>query len=118
MNFVQFDKWEHERFGRGERNNRKCLQPDPDHCGRSPSTMSMDFKRLVEASSAFFARKFDSKNPSSMRLRDEIDTMRAHMAAHPWNPEGIGKERVVTKGHCWPGDILSASDYTKLDELA
>lgn len=73
-NFLQFDKWEHDREFR---NWRKCLQPDTDQCGRSPSTLTAEYLPLVEASNAFFARKFDSGDESSMLLLDRIDAMRA-----------------------------------------
>jgi hypothetical protein len=42
--------------------------------------MNLDFKRLIEASSAFFSRKFDYTNPSSMKLMDEIDIIRTRTA--------------------------------------
>ena len=36
FNFVQFGQWENQRAAAvtGLRDGRKCLQPDPDHCGR------------------------------------------------------------------------------------
>ena len=42
--------------------------------------MNLDFKRLIEASSAFFSRKFDYNNPSSMKLMDEVDIIRTRSA--------------------------------------
>ena len=66
--FLLFDKWENERNELHTRDRRKCLSPDPDQCGRSPSTLTMQFKRLLEASRASFARKFDPTNAESMAL--------------------------------------------------
>ena len=66
--FLLFDKWENERNAVGTRDRRKCLSPDPDQCGRSPSMLTMQFKRLLEASRASFARKFDPSNAESMAL--------------------------------------------------
>ena len=75
--FVLFDKWENEvNQEQGDRDRRKCLSPDPDHCGRSPSTLTMQFKRLLEASRASFARKFDPVDSESMALADVIDRWR------------------------------------------
>lgn len=74
--FLLFDKWENELSGIGERDPRKCLSPDPDHCGRSPSTLTFKFKNLLEISRATFGRKFDPLNPESLQLLDEIDRWR------------------------------------------
>jgi hypothetical protein len=77
--FLLFDKWEHERntteSGR-PRDTRKCLGVGENNCGRSPTTLTMDFKNLLSASRMLFARKFDPDNASSMRLVDFIDNMR------------------------------------------
>lgn len=77
--FLLFDKWEHERntteTGR-PRDSRKCLGVGENNCGRSPTTLTMDFKNLLGASRMLFARKFDPENASSMRLVDFIDNMR------------------------------------------
>ena len=36
----------------------KCLMPDPEHCGRSPTTMTYDYLPVLELSDGLFARKF------------------------------------------------------------
>lgn len=45
--FLLFDKWEHERntteTGK-PRDLRKCLGAGPNNCGRSPTTLTMEFK--------------------------------------------------------------------------
>ncbi len=73
--FVLFDKWENER-NRSHRDNKKCLGIDPDHCGRSPTTLTIEYKYLIEASRSLFARKFDPNNSGSMDLIKHIDFMR------------------------------------------
>lgn len=76
--FVLFDKWENERVSTfEERDPRKCLNPHPDLCGRSPTTLTMAYKKLLEISRDLFARKFDPINNSSLALLDEIDRWRS-----------------------------------------
>ena len=53
---VQFDQWEHQKEGRDP---KKCLQPNPDHCGRSPTLNTIDFLPVLELGHNLFARKFD-----------------------------------------------------------
>jgi hypothetical protein len=57
-NFVhlQFDQWENER-DISSRDERKCIMLDPDHCGRSPTTMMLDYLDILELSEDLFARK-------------------------------------------------------------
>ena len=77
--FLLFDKWEHERniteTGK-PRDNRKCLGVGEQNCGRSPTTLTMDYKNLIGSSRMLFARKFDPDNPKSMELLQYIDDMR------------------------------------------
>jgi hypothetical protein len=82
MLFVLFDKWENERNAAPQdRDTRKCLHPDPDHCGRSPTTLTMRYQKLLEISRATFARKFDPADADSMALVDLIDRWRAGQTA-------------------------------------
>ena len=75
--FLIFDKWENEKSGTGSRvRDQKCLSPDPDHCGRSPSILTLKFKNLLQISRATFARKFDPTDFESSKLLDEIDLWR------------------------------------------
>jgi hypothetical protein len=54
---VQFDRWENE-LEVELRDPRKCLMPSPDHCGRSPTTMTMDYMDVLELTDGdLFARK-------------------------------------------------------------
>ncbi|CAN0399903.1 unnamed protein product, partial [Hapterophycus canaliculatus] len=54
----KFDRYEHT-LDREDRRADKCLMPNPDHCGRSPATMTLDYLSVLEHSSMLFARKFD-----------------------------------------------------------
>lgn len=70
---LQFDRWENEV--KAERDERKCVMPNPDHCGRSPTTMTLDYLPVLElAKTDLFARKFDDKIDS--QIKDVIDLMR------------------------------------------
>lgn len=49
--FLLFDRWENEKnLAISDRDVRKCLHPNPDHCGRSPMTLTNEFKRFVTMS--------------------------------------------------------------------
>ena len=41
----------------GKRDERKCMMRDPNHCGRSPTTMTVDYADILELSNDLFARK-------------------------------------------------------------
>ena len=74
---VMFDKWENElKSSGGEKDRRKCLHPYPDHCGRSPTTLTMEDIKLVKASKMLFARKFDRNISGSLELMHKIDEWR------------------------------------------
>jgi len=55
-NYFQFDRWENE-VSHQERDRRKCLFPDPDRCGRSPTYMTRDDFFALEMLDDLFARK-------------------------------------------------------------
>jgi hypothetical protein len=71
---MQFDDWENEKNKPGQRDPSKCLMPNPNHCGRSPTTMTVDYLQILELSGALFARKFDEDVDSS--VLDYIDQKR------------------------------------------
>ncbi|CAM9930830.1 unnamed protein product, partial [Ectocarpus fasciculatus] len=74
LNYLVFGEWEQELLSRnGEKDVRKCNQPDPQHCGRSPTTLTKQFLRSVKASRSLFARKFDPANSTSMEFVDLVD---------------------------------------------
>jgi hypothetical protein len=56
---LQFDRWESELPGH-LRDPRKCPMPDPNHCGRSPTIMTIDYADILELSGDLFARKVQS----------------------------------------------------------
>lgn len=77
-NYLVFGEWEQQlRSSMLERDLRKCNQPDPEHCGRSPTTLTRQFERSVKSSRALFARKFDPANSTSMAFVDVVDQIRA-----------------------------------------
>jgi len=53
---LQFDRWESE-LPEEKRDPKKCMMRDPDHCGRSPTTMTLDYADILELSDDLFARK-------------------------------------------------------------
>jgi hypothetical protein len=53
---LQFDRWE-SSMPIEQRDPRKCPMPDPNHCGRSPTTMTLDYADIMELSADLFARK-------------------------------------------------------------
>jgi hypothetical protein len=53
---LQFDRWESD-LSAEHRDERKCMMADPDHCGRSPTTMTVDYADILELSDDLFARK-------------------------------------------------------------
>jgi len=58
VNFLhlQFDRWESD-LPAGKRDEKKCMMKDPNHCGRSPTTMTVDYADILELSCDLFARK-------------------------------------------------------------
>lgn len=70
---LQFDQWENERELK-LRDERKCVMPDPNHCGRSPTTMTLDYLDILEMSGDLFARKFNDDVDSE--IKDVIDSLR------------------------------------------
>ena len=95
--FLLFDKWENELSTVQLRDRRKCLSPDPDHCGRSPSTLTSKFKNLLEISHALFARKFDPNDIESLELLSTIDSWRSN-SSQEINPStfgDIGKKMMI-----------------------
>ena len=69
---VQFDQWEHSK---ATRDPAKCLQPNPDHCGRSPTVNTLEYMPVLELSQQMFARKFDPE--VDVAILDAIDELRA-----------------------------------------
>lgn len=67
---LQFDRWESD-MQYGERDERKCLSPDLNRCGRSPTTLTVDDYFALELSNQLFARKFSSTDTAVLDLIDE-----------------------------------------------
>jgi len=71
---VQFDRWE-SSLEDYARDKKKCLMPDPNRCGRSPTIMTMDYLFVLEMSGALFARKFDDN--IDLKVKNVIDRRRS-----------------------------------------
>jgi len=78
---MQFDDWENEKNKKGARDPSKCLMPNENHCGRSPTTMTVDYLQILELSGALFARKFDQDVDSE--VLDYIDAHRKSVDKPP-----------------------------------
>ena len=65
-------RWENEAVG--PRDERKCIMKQPNHCGRSPTTMTVDYLPVLELSGDLFARKFD--DVAEPLVKDYIDLRR------------------------------------------
>lgn len=74
-NFVhlQFDQWENE-VPLEQRDPKKCIMPDPLHCGRSPTTVTMDYVDLLMLSDDLWARKFSDQVDA--QVKDVLDQHR------------------------------------------
>ena len=70
---LQFDQWENER-SLELRDKRKCVMPDPNHCGRSPTTITTDYLDILELSEDLYARKFI--DDIDFNAKDIIDSKR------------------------------------------
>jgi len=62
-----------------DRDERKCLMPDPDKCGRSPTILTKDYLFALEMTDDLFARKFSNEEHSE--LKDILDMKRAQEEA-------------------------------------
>jgi len=80
-------RWENEATG--GRDQRKCIMRNPDHCGRSPTTLTVDYLPVLELSGDLFARKFDDNVEPLMK--DYIDLRRQK------DEERLRREAELTK---------------------
>lgn len=90
---IQFDRWENE--AEGERDQRKCLFKNRDHCGRSPTTMTLDYLPVLELSGDLFARKFDDVVEPT--IKDHIDKRRDYDEARFKKEEEMLKQMELNK---------------------
>ena len=73
---VQFDQWEHDKLGhRNQINAEKCLFPNKNHCGRSPTINTVEYLPALQLGDKLFARKFDREVDS--RVIVAIEHMRS-----------------------------------------
>lgn len=114
---LQFDRWESD-LPSTRRDQRKCPMKDPNHCGRSPTLMTMDYADILELSDDLFARKFIEDDMVSLdgnlapnvkdmidgwvNVREELyqealanDTDASHLTAGKWT----GQPKMRFEGH-------------------
>jgi Core-2/I-Branching enzyme len=74
---LQFDQWENQ-VALEHRDSKKCIMPDPNHCGRSPTTITMDYVDLLTLSDDLFARKFvhEKHHDHVVGVKDVLDQHR------------------------------------------
>mmetsp|Transcript_351 Transcript_351/g.369 ORF Transcript_351/g.369 Transcript_351/m.369 type:complete len:894 (-) Transcript_351:102-2783(-) len=94
---LQFDIWESD-LENIQRDQRKCLMPDPDRCGRSPTILSSDYLFGLEISNDLFARKFSDEEES--KVKDILDIKRAKAEA---------KFRDIAAGNFTEGLVIDTS---------
>lgn len=92
---IQFGSWENESKTKKERDQRKCVMKNPDHCGRSPTTMTLDYLPVLELSGDLFARKFD--DVAEPLVKDYIDKRRAKEEERFLREEALAKEIEANK---------------------
>lgn len=68
-----FDTWENE-VALKKRDQRKCVMPNKNHCGRSPTTITLDQLDILEMTGDLFARKF--LDEVDTKVKDVLDTLR------------------------------------------
>ena len=68
---MEFDRWESD-VPTAERDPRKCMMKDPNHCGRSPVTLKLSDAPILEISDNLFARKVCTPKPWSFSLLDSL----------------------------------------------
>ena len=122
--FVLFDKWEHDKSNDNNTNTnnkkhmnrivndknisqtidlttnrdlRKCLYSDPDICGRSPTTLTLNYKKLLQISRAMYARKFDVNNHESIELINMIDKWILHNENNNSSNKGDEGKQIMIK---------------------
>ncbi|KAL7434602.1 hypothetical protein ACHAXM_004281 [Skeletonema potamos] len=92
---IQFGSWENESKAANERDSRKCVMRNPDHCGRSPTTMTLDYLPVLELSGDLFARKFD--DVAEPLVKDYIDKRRKKEEERFLREEVLAKEIEANK---------------------
>eukprot|EP00522_Entomoneis_paludosa_P012151 CAMPEP_0172447026 /NCGR_PEP_ID=MMETSP1065-20121228/6420_1 /TAXON_ID=265537 /ORGANISM="Amphiprora paludosa, Strain CCMP125" /LENGTH=766 /DNA_ID=CAMNT_0013198225 /DNA_START=86 /DNA_END=2386 /DNA_ORIENTATION=+ len=68
--YLEFDRWESD-VPVEERDSRKCMMKNANHCGRSPMHLTLQDAPMLELSDNLFARKFTEET-----LKDVVDDWR------------------------------------------
>ena len=111
---VQFDQYEHQKASHkaGQVVQNKCLMPNPNHCGRSPTVVTKDFLPVLDLADAMFARKFDPAFDEA--ILDAVDLLRT-------DPERIaqrGGGGVVHRGRFGDAKGPDAEQHTASSALS
>ena len=109
---LQFDRWENE-VDLEQRDPRKCVMPDKNHCGRSPTTITLDQLDILELSGDLFARKF--LDDVDVKVKDVIDTLRMKeefelVALNVTKPRGEGDKPKVDMSLEGHGTLIVAKE--------
>ncbi|KAL7566842.1 hypothetical protein ACA910_021341 [Epithemia clementina (nom. ined.)] len=110
---MDFDRWESE-IPSGQRDPRKCMMKDPNHCGRSPTTLTLQDAPILELSDNLFARKVvgDSEIKDLIdqwRKQREID-IRKYLKDPENSPKLRSQSNVEFEGH----GVLLVAKHTVL----
>jgi Core-2/I-Branching enzyme len=85
---LQFDRWESD-LPSELRDERKCMMKDPNHCGRSPTTMTVDYVDILELSDDLFARKVSTFcSPLRQCVRDDSSHKHLTLTRLVWDSNG------------------------------
>ena len=108
-NFVhlQFDRWESD-LKEGGRDERKCIMKDPDHCGRSPTTLTSDYAALLELTGDLFARKFLDHVDAD--IKGHIDALRHRQELELTGQQAKEESTTEFEGH---GILIVAKETVK-----
>ena len=111
---LQFDRWESD-IESDDRDEKKCLSPDPDRCGRSPTILTKDDFFALELSDQLFGRKFSDDSGEVLDILDEfraLDEMKRRDLVAGNFTEPVSAIDTIFQGH---GALLVAKDTVDSD---
>ena len=92
---IQFDQWEHDKpTHKADPSRNKCLMPNPNHCGRSPTLTTLGYLPVLDLAGTLFARKFDPKKDPTVRSAPGSYPRRGPPSP-PWPPQGPGADTLA-----------------------
>jgi hypothetical protein len=115
---VTFDVWEDEKE-EGERDQSKCLQPDPRICGRSPVLVGMEkVEELLPVAGGGGGGSVDGGGGGNSTTRNATMTTAAVAADGKDGQQGNGKgEGVVLSSNLFARKFDSEKSAEVLDEI-